>query len=90
MAFQEWELVSYDVWGNEEDGFNVNAAYRTGKTIQFDSDISDKDLVELVSEWAGYPVGLDVNSCDPDQIVFLDKTDGFFWKPAFELQRRGA
>ncbi len=25
-----WEVVTYDVWGNERDGFEVNAAYRHG------------------------------------------------------------
>lgn len=86
MAKQTWELISYDLWGNQEDGFEVNAAYRTGKVIEFDSNLSDSELESLVSEWVGFRVELDSNNCDSEQLYFLES--GESWKPAFELQQR--
>lgn len=28
-----YELIDYDLWGNEKDGYTVNQAFRTGKTV---------------------------------------------------------
>lgn len=28
-----WERVTYDVWGNAKDGWEVNDAHRTGQTV---------------------------------------------------------
>jgi hypothetical protein len=37
----KYQIISYDVWGNARDGFEVNAAYYTGKTIDIEPDASD-------------------------------------------------
>ena len=36
-----YEIIAYDVWGNSRDGFEVNAAYATGRTVVIDSAASD-------------------------------------------------
>lgn len=33
-----WELVTYDVWGNARDGFEVNNAFRSG-TVTLDCEL---------------------------------------------------
>ena len=85
MAMETWELIAHDVWGNEEDGYNVNAAYRTGRVIDVDSDIENKELEDLVSDTIGELVETDPHYCDCDQVVFFYLGTG---KPACELQRR--
>ena len=35
---RKYEVISYDVWGNVRDGFEVNAAYRTGRVVEIDPD----------------------------------------------------
>ena len=45
----EYEVISYDVWGNARDGFDVNAAYRTGVVIS----ISDTDTDATINRKLG-------------------------------------
>lgn len=33
-----YQLYTYDVWGNEEDGFEVNDVFKTGETYTFSTD----------------------------------------------------
>ena len=41
----KYEYISYDVWGNESDGYEVNQSFHTGEYIEIDPDLSDKDLL---------------------------------------------
>lgn len=31
----KWEIITYDVWGNAKDGFEVNDLYKKGTTEEF-------------------------------------------------------
>jgi hypothetical protein len=44
------ELLSLDVWGNEEDGFELNQTFSTGELISFRDDFDDEKLIEVVRE----------------------------------------
>lgn len=33
-AMVVYEVISLDVWGNEKDGFEINAAYTTGREVE--------------------------------------------------------
>ena len=46
----EYRVITYDVWGNEEDGYTVNDAFHTGRTIELDDDASDEDIVAALVE----------------------------------------
>lgn len=45
-----WRLYELDVWGNDEDGYDVNDVFRTGFTVDFEDDISDGDLITLLAD----------------------------------------
>lgn len=45
------QVYSLDVWGNEDDGFEVNAEYRTGITLL--KDMSDDYYYRQIREY--YP-----------------------------------
>ena len=43
-----YKLYTYDVWGNEEDGYEVNNVYATDRVIYLPSDPSDKDILDAL------------------------------------------
>jgi len=44
-----WEVKSLDVWGNEEDGYEVNQEFKAGK-IEIPAMLDDADLVKLLKK----------------------------------------
>ncbi len=46
----QYKVVSYDVWGNERDGYEVNAAYNTSLSIDVDDIDNDEAIVEALVE----------------------------------------
>ena len=40
----KYQLISYDVWGNARDGFEVNQAFTTGIYIDVSDDTSDRAI----------------------------------------------
>lgn len=46
-----YKLYSYDVWGNEEDGFEVNDIYPTGMEIELeDEEDNDEEMLRALIE----------------------------------------
>ena len=43
-TMKRYEIISYDVWGNKKDGYEVNNAFRTGWFIELPEDASDKQI----------------------------------------------
>ena len=44
-------IVSYDVWGNAKDGYEVNDSYYVVRDVEFDGDWdNDRDLVKFLKE----------------------------------------
>lgn len=39
------KYVSYDVWGNEKDGYEVNDAHYTGETFELSDTLTNKGIV---------------------------------------------
>ena len=79
---QIFDIISYDVWGNRHDGYEVNAAYFTGKTVAIDPEASDRAINRALNvksiTWHG----------DPDFALYGElKRNG---KPALELRPRQA
>jgi hypothetical protein len=45
----KFAVVSLDVWGNVEEGFEVNDQWKIG-TVEFDADASDEEIVNVLIE----------------------------------------
>ena len=50
VAVREYRVLSLDVWGNEDDGFEVNAAYKTSVKIRLSDDAQDKDILRALED----------------------------------------
>jgi len=47
----KYEYISYDVWGNDADGYEVNQSFTTGEYINLDPYASDNEiLVSLIKQ----------------------------------------
>lgn len=40
----KWEIINLDVWGNGDDGWEVNQAFHTRKMIELPEEFTDKDV----------------------------------------------
>lgn len=58
-----WEVISYDVWGNQDDGYEVNAAYTTGRVVEIDDEENDDNVVAAL---------IDAGELVPNAAVDLD------------------
>jgi len=81
----QYRLYSYDVWGNSEDGWEVNDVYRTSWYFSAGIDHTDEELTKLVEDIVG--IELEMNngiSCETN--IYFDDKEG---KPICELRLRG-
>ena len=46
----KFEIINYDVWGNSQDGFEVNAAYSTGIFVDISENDTDKTILKKLKE----------------------------------------
>lgn len=46
----QYNILNLDVWGNETDGFAVNAAYYSGKTVDIEDDAPDTDIIASLKD----------------------------------------
>lgn len=46
----KFEIFGYDVWGNEEDGFEVNDVHSTGRYVKLHEDMDDTDIIDTLKE----------------------------------------
>lgn len=44
MTTTTYQVISYEVWGNARDGFEVNAAYTTNNYIEVSESTSDRAI----------------------------------------------
>lgn len=45
-----YEIIDYDVWGNERDGFNVNQSFHTGHFVEIPEDATDAEIVRILKD----------------------------------------
>lgn len=48
--FRNYEVIGFDVWGNEKDGYEVNDAYHTGDYVTLPLEASDADIIRAVKQ----------------------------------------
>ena len=79
MLFNVAEL---DVWGNAEDGYEVNNIYRTDRYIDVEN-TEVETLTEALNEW--YPIPAFTVDGDEEYTLFLESEDTT--KPLLYLYR---
>lgn len=77
-SVSNYELVDYDVWGNAEDGYDVNDAYKTGEIITMTNDATDTDIIEYLKN-IGY-----LNDKANSENIYIDSVDYEFAIEIFE------
>lgn len=84
MATAKWTVWSLDVWGNDEDGYEVNDRSRCGE-IEFDADTAkDQDINDALVA-GGFICACNALNIDGDDgMLFVDTADG---KPLYQLTR---
>jgi hypothetical protein len=81
----EFQVVELDVWGNSEDGYDVNDVYVTDEVITITEDATDKEIGDWLREHL-YP-NLPAITIDGDYefSLYIDaEEDGM---PLLELRR---
>ena len=53
IAMEKWQVVDLDVWGNEEDGFEVNNVFRLDIYIDLPEDFTKTDVIKALKQ-VGY------------------------------------
>lgn len=78
-----WELWTYDVWGNETDGWDVNDRTCLDREFALPTDSSDDEIKQALID-AGYlKPGFEIDLDGDDMIVFVNQSNNDF--PLFEL-----
>jgi len=82
---KQFELIDYDVWGNQKDGYNVNQAFHTHQYYNIDTELDDKLLVKQLKSQKLIKKGIHFKSIeiDGDDMVIYFSYKG---KPEFELR----
>jgi len=81
-----YQYISYDVWGNETDGYEVNQTFTTNQYVQLNEDMTDSEIIDsLISQdFARDTVNRDLIHIDGELGFSLYfEYDG---KPEFELR----
>ena len=82
----KYEYISYDVWGNDVDGYEVNQAFHTGEYVEINPESTDKEiLISLIKQgFAKDSIcfeAVDITG-EPEYSLYFEY-DG---KPEFELR----
>lgn len=81
----KYELIEYDTWGNEEDGFEVNNVYRTGIVYDISDTETDEEIIKrMCTEEKQFPSGISIGQYNTatwlkpeteDQVHIVDESD---------------
>ena len=78
----QWRFYSYDVWGNEDEGYEVNDVFRTSSVFDIPDDATDEQILEIIE--AKKYVEIDNNVMADDIIYFQSSNTG---KPLGEIRK---
>ena len=69
-----YDFIAYDVWGNEEDGWEINSACFTGESIDVPADASDTQiLATFFDDDTLDKVEVDPVYCDGDVLYIRER-----------------
>jgi hypothetical protein len=77
----QYRLFTYDVWGNENDGWDVNDVFKSGVYFSTGVAHTDAELTNMLGDLMGLTLQIDVGS-DENTIYFSDENG----KPVCELR----
>jgi len=72
------EVWTYDVWGNEEDGYEVNDRTKISEYDTNLTELTDKDIKDIIEECFFHPENIDIDNnvmCDNPIYLILNDTD---------------
>jgi uncharacterized Zn ribbon protein len=81
-----YRLYTYDVWGNEKDGYEVNDVFKSSELYSFDEKLSYENLIKELKKQGLIKKGLHVKSIEiggDDLTITFD----YKGKPEFELRQ---
>ena len=79
-----FEIIEYDLWGNAEDGYEVNSVYHTRRYIEVSEKCTDGEILEVLSKDYVLPENVSIFGDNEYAILLEDAKDG---KPLLELRR---
>ena len=87
-----WRLISYDVWGNAKDGYEVNQAFYTNDYVELPENPSNTEIVRALKHIGWIKAGLHVESVgiewSGENVIYIsDSRQGHGNRPEFELAR---
>lgn len=69
-----FRLYNYDLWGNTEDGFEVNDVTSTGLLFEIPTEASDAEVLKIV--FGDNAASFEVNqSYCCDETIYIDNAD---------------
>jgi hypothetical protein len=80
-----YQLIDYDVWGNDDDGYTVNQSFRTDTWIDIDNSWDDARLVKELKKAGIIRKGIRTKSVEfggDDMTIYVD----YKGMPQFELR----
>ncbi len=85
--FIRYELINYDVWGNENDGFEVNNKFRTGQFVEIPDGAGDDEIVQILKangiiKKTARTKSIEIDGDGGDDLYFSHAPTG---RPEFEL-----
>jgi hypothetical protein len=87
MGYQ-WNVVTYDVWGNEDEGFEVNDSHGAGHIeLEDEEQFDDEILLQKLTE-AGFLADVEIDDLafdGDDAVVYIN--DAHNGKPLLGLVR---
>ena len=89
---QTYKVISYDVWGNPKDGFEVNAAHYTPYSVELSDEWTDKELRRALRDCGFCNSGimtaaLEINGDCPECIYITQTNSKVGYKPFCELRK---
>lgn len=86
MKTQQFEIITLDVWGNEEEGFEVNDLHRTGDFITITEEATDADIIVALVV-AGYVNEKYISAVQLDWLDdgFIEVNSNATGKPVYQL-----
>lgn len=83
---EKWRFYDLDVWGNAEEGYEVNASYRTLHTIELPKDATPKEILQCLRDNRDIKKGLrrKLIEIDGDEDTIYISYKG---RPEIELHR---
>lgn len=86
-----WRLYTYDVWGNDEDGFEVNDVYRQSTVLEIPADADEDEIMDMMEAEDGPLVKgtCEIPRCfDTEDVIYFERKDN--GKPVCEIRKEAA